>query len=241
MAIEWLSFPKGMGEERECCVEPGALPATTQRSACKVYSAGSYRSLRREATCWRELSFSFLRILVMWWCTVCSEMKRSLAIWALLSPCATRVATSLSRRVRAGGSSSNSLLDAGDIGDVGSSSERAYSTPFSSVMPCPSVHAASHETSFSEERAASRYGSSHASTSGECWYATAPIVSRSASATPNSVAARSAPPSAPDIHASPSRLSEAIILSPSSLHTTRLSPYYRLSRSWFPCNSAAHP
>src|SRR5215211_8551798 len=133
-------------------------------------------------------------------------------------------ATSLSRRVRAGGSSSNSLLDAGDIGDVGSSSERAYSTPFSSVMPCPSVHAASHEASFSEERAASRYGSSHASTSGECWYATAPIVSRSASAAPNSVAARSAPPSAPDIHASPSRLSEAIILSPSSLHTTRLSP-----------------
>ena len=95
-----------------------------------VYFAGSYRSLRREATCWRELRFSFLRMLVTWWCTVCSEMKSSLAIWALVSACATRAATSLSRRVRAGGSSADSLLDAGYIGDLGSTSERAYSMAF---------------------------------------------------------------------------------------------------------------
>ena len=81
----------------------GCFIRWSSETCLEIYFAGSYRSLRREATCWRELSFSFFRILVMWWCTVCSEMKRSLAIWALLSPCATRVATSLSRRVRAGG------------------------------------------------------------------------------------------------------------------------------------------
>jgi hypothetical protein len=31
-----------------------------------VYSAGPYRSGRREATCWRELRFSFFRMLVTW-------------------------------------------------------------------------------------------------------------------------------------------------------------------------------
>jgi hypothetical protein len=95
MAIEWLSFPKVIGEERECCVEPGALPARTERSACKVYSAGSYRSLKREATCSRELRFSFLRMLVTWWCTVWTEMTSSAAIWRLVSPRLTRIATSL--------------------------------------------------------------------------------------------------------------------------------------------------
>jgi hypothetical protein len=32
-----------------------------------------YRSGGSEATCWREVRFSFLRMLVTWWCTVCSE------------------------------------------------------------------------------------------------------------------------------------------------------------------------
>ncbi|CAA9461089.1 MAG: hypothetical protein AVDCRST_MAG58-2588, partial [uncultured Rubrobacteraceae bacterium] len=32
----------------------------------------SYRSRRREATCWREERLSFLRMLLTWWCTVCS-------------------------------------------------------------------------------------------------------------------------------------------------------------------------
>src|SRR5215208_6982880 len=125
MAIEWLSFPKGIGVKRDCCVESGALPLGARKSVGGVYSAGSYRSLRREATCWRELRFSFLRMLVTWWCTVCSESTSSLAIWRLVSPLATRIATSFSRRVRVGGSSEDACSDAGDEGVKGFSSDRA--------------------------------------------------------------------------------------------------------------------
>jgi hypothetical protein len=104
MAIEWLSFPKGIGEERECCVEPSAFPGGARRPAVGIYFAGSYPSLRREATCWREPRFSFFRMLVTWWCTVCSEMTSSESIWPLVSPRVTRIATSFSRGVRLGGS-----------------------------------------------------------------------------------------------------------------------------------------
>src|SRR5215210_3202006 len=146
MATKWLSFPKVIGEERECFFEPGALPATTQRSACKVYSAGSYRSLRREATCWRELRFSFLRMLVTWWCTVCSESASSEAILRLLSPRVTRTATSCSRRVRGSGTAR---------GEV-SSALRAYSMACSGDIARPSDHATAQVFSSSEERAVAR-------------------------------------------------------------------------------------
>src|SRR5688500_19425522 len=121
MAIEWLSFPKGKAVERECCVERGTLPDR----AWRVYSAGFYRSGRREATCWRELRFSFFRMLVTWWCTVCSERKSSEAIRRLVSPLPTRTATSFSRRVRLDGPSHEDCSESGDGDVTGLWSERA--------------------------------------------------------------------------------------------------------------------
>jgi hypothetical protein len=99
-----------------------------RRSAGGVYSSGSYRSLRREATCLRELKFSFLRMLVTWWCTVWTEMTSSDAIWRLVSPRLTRIATFFSRGVRLGGSSEEEgYSHSGEGGVRGFSSERAYS------------------------------------------------------------------------------------------------------------------
>jgi hypothetical protein len=79
-----------------------------------IYPAGSYRSGRWEASCWREPRFSFLRMLVTWWCTVCSDSTSSEAIWRLVSPRVTRIATSFSRGVRLGGPPDEGCSDPGD-------------------------------------------------------------------------------------------------------------------------------
>ena len=71
---------------------------------------GFYRSGRRETTCWRDVRFSFFRMLVTWWPTVCSERTSSEAIWRLVSPRATRIATSFSRAGEAGRWSEEGLL-----------------------------------------------------------------------------------------------------------------------------------
>src|SRR5215207_9755940 len=144
MAIKWLSFPKGIGEEREWRVEPGALPGGHRRSAMGMYFAASYRLLRWEVTCWRELRFSFFRMLVTWWCTVCSESTSSEAIWRLVSPLPTRTATSFSRRVRLGGSSEEGCSDSGDGCVTVFSSERAYSIACSIDIARPSSCASAH-------------------------------------------------------------------------------------------------
>jgi hypothetical protein len=130
---------------------------------------GYCRSGRWEAMCWREVRFSIFRMLVTWWCTVCSESTSSEAIWRLVSPLATRIATSFSRRVRLGGSSEEGCSDPGDGGITGLCSERAYSMACSMDIARPSAHAASHAASSSRERAAARYGSRQASSSGMYW------------------------------------------------------------------------
>jgi hypothetical protein len=149
--------------------------------------AGSCRSGRREATCWRDLRFSFFRMLVTWWCTVCSESTSSEAIWRLVSPRVTRTATSFSRRERLGASSADDRSGAGVMGGGSFSSERAYSTAWSIDIARPSPNAALHDASSSWERAITKYGARNASSSGMC---SEPTASPSTSAAPNNLAAR---------------------------------------------------
>src|SRR5215204_4650503 len=103
--------------------------------------------------------------------TVRGLRTSSLAIWALVIPSATNPSTSTSRDVSPAGCSG---AEGGDgravvveeVAAEGSSSERAYSTASSRDIAQPSVSASSHATSPSRERAALRYGSRQASSSG---------------------------------------------------------------------------
>src|SRR5215212_2336004 len=76
----------------------------------------------------------------------------------------------------------------------------------------PSAHASSHDASSSRERAVARNGTRQASSSGWCEKVTASRSdSCSASAAPKSLAARADSPWELATHASPSRLSGAIL------------------------------
>ena len=84
------------------------------------FGVDGYWPRRWEATCSREWRASFLSMFLMCLSTVCRDSTSSDAIWRLVSPCVTRVATSRSRRVRMGGwRSHDGCSDSGGWGRSG--------------------------------------------------------------------------------------------------------------------------
>src|SRR5215203_2887951 len=152
-----------------------------------------------------ERSPIFFRILRTWLATVCSEIDSSKAIQRLVSPRATRSATSCSRAVSLSVGSSCGGFCSGTASSVGalcSSSERAYLTACSSVIARPSYQAAWNSASSSRERAASKKGSSTLLSSGGWEKSEA---SRRTSAAPHSRAALPTYPCCPHTAARASR------------------------------------